>query len=144
MTTALPTGTVTFLIADIEGSTRHVQNSGADYADILATVRRILRFVVDANGGMEVDATGDELCAVFSDAPAAIASALEAQRILQQELWPGEARVRVRIGLHTGAPALGEEGYLGLDVIRAARVSGGGPRRADPALVSHGCARGGS
>ena len=122
----LPTGTVTFLIADIEGSTRHVQDTGAEYAAILATVRRILRSVVGANDGVEVDATGDELCAVFADALAAITSALEAQRILQQELWPGEARVRVRIGLHTGAPALGDEGYLGLDVIRAARVSGAG------------------
>jgi DNA-binding NarL/FixJ family response regulator/class 3 adenylate cyclase len=124
--TSLPAGTVTFLIADIEGSTRLVRDAGAAYADVLGTVRRVLRTAVDAHDGQEVDATGDELCAVFADASGAVRSALEAQRELQTCSWPNGLAVRVRVGLHTGTPALGDEGYVGIDVIRAARIASAG------------------
>jgi DNA-binding NarL/FixJ family response regulator/class 3 adenylate cyclase len=122
----LPTGTVTFLIADIEGSTRLVQDVGSTYADILGSVRQVLREAVDEHGGAEVDATGDELCAVFGDAGAGIGAALASQRSFQSCEWPAAAEVRVRIGLHTGTPMLTDEGYVGIDVVRAARIAGAG------------------
>jgi DNA-binding NarL/FixJ family response regulator/class 3 adenylate cyclase len=123
---ALPTGTITFLIADIEGSTRLLHESGDAYGQALSVVRRVLRDAVAAHGGVEVDATGDELLAVFADAPAAADTALLAQRSLRDASWPGERAARVRIGLHTGTPSLGDEGYVGLDVVRAARVANAG------------------
>ncbi len=122
----LPTGTVTFLIADIEGSTRLVQEAGPTYADVLSDVRRVIRGAVDAHGGAEVDATGDELCAVFADAAAGVGTAIEAQRSLQVHEWPADVEVRVRVGLHTGTPMLTDEGYVGIDVIRAARIADAG------------------
>ncbi len=125
----LPTGTVTFLIADIEGSTRLVREAGDGYGTILRTVRSTLRTAVGAHGGVEVDATGDELLAVFADAAAAADAAVEAQRQLRDHAWPEPLEARVRIGLHTGTPHLGDEGYVGLDVVRAARVAAAGHGR---------------
>ena len=122
----LPEGTVTFLFADIEGSTDLVQSLGSRYGPLLARVRRALRDPIAEHGGVEVDATGDELFAVFADAPAAVEAALAAQRDLRDEEWPEDARVRVRIGLHTGTPALEEEGYTGIDVVRAHRIASAG------------------
>jgi DNA-binding NarL/FixJ family response regulator/class 3 adenylate cyclase len=122
----LPDGTVTFLFADVEGSTALVQSAGSSYGTILATMRRILRDALEAWGGVEVDATGDELFAAFVDAPAAVEAALAAQRGFRDTDWPGGAQVRVRIGLHTGTPALEEEGYTGLDVVRAHRIATAG------------------
>jgi DNA-binding NarL/FixJ family response regulator/class 3 adenylate cyclase len=122
----LPTGTVTFLIADVEGSTRLVELLGDGYAPVITELRGVLRHAVAAHGGVEVDATGDELLAVFPLAPDALASALEAQRAIRDRDWTHEARVRVRMGLHTGTPALTDEGYVGIDVIRAARIAAAG------------------
>jgi DNA-binding NarL/FixJ family response regulator/class 3 adenylate cyclase len=126
---SLPAGTVTFLIADIEGSTRLVQEAGADYGDLLGTVRRVLREAIGANSGTEVDATGDELCAVFTDPGSAVTSAVASQQELQGLTWPRDLQVRVRIGLHTGSPRLTDEGYVGLDVIRASRIAAAGHGR---------------
>lgn len=118
----LPRGPVTFLLSDIEGSTRLVEDAGPGYGQILATVRATLRSAVATHGGAEVDATGDALLAAFPDAGAAVSAAIQAQRELQQEQWPDDRRVRVRMGLHAGMPELGAEGYVGLDVVAAARV----------------------
>lgn len=122
----LPTGTVTFLITDVESSTRLVRELGEAYAAMIADLRGILRAAVAAHDGVEVDATGDELMAVFGTAPAALEAALQAQRELRERTWPADARVRVRMGLHTGTPELTDEGYVGIDVIRAARVTAAG------------------
>jgi DNA-binding NarL/FixJ family response regulator/class 3 adenylate cyclase len=117
---------VTFLISDVEGSTRLVESLGDDYAPVITELRGLLRSAVSAHNGVEVDATGDELLAVFPLAPDALASTLEAQRAIRDRVWPQGARVRVRMGLHTGTPALTDEGYVGIDVIRAARIAAAG------------------
>jgi DNA-binding NarL/FixJ family response regulator/class 3 adenylate cyclase len=120
---ALPTGTVTFLIADVEGSTRLQQDDRIDYPAVIGTVRGVLRRAIVGQGGHEVDAVGDELLAVFTEAPPAVAAALEAQRGMRDTAWPYDLTVRIRIGLHTGEPSFSEEGYTGLDVVRAARIA---------------------
>ena len=117
---------MTFLLADIEGSTRLVQQAGPAYHELLADVRRLLREAVAARGGVEVDAHGDELLAAFADAEAAVAAALAAQRVLVAHPWPAGTAARVRIGLHTGEPVVTEEGYTGIDVHRVARVASAG------------------
>ncbi|HEY7729887.1 MAG TPA: response regulator [Gaiellaceae bacterium] len=122
----LPAGTVTFMLADVEGSTAIVQSAGGHYGAIIASVRRIIREALSAHGGHEVDATGDELFAVFAEAGPAADAALQAQRSLRDAEWPAGERVRVRIGLHTGTPVLGDEGYTGIDVVRAHRIASAG------------------
>src|SRR5689334_4083056 len=122
----LPIGTVTFLLADVEGSTRLVQQAGPVYAELLADTRRIIRESVTAHGGAEVDAHGDELLSVFGDAEAGASAALAAQRQLIAHDWPGGYSVRVRIGVHTGEPLVTEDGYTGIDVHRVARVASAG------------------
>jgi DNA-binding NarL/FixJ family response regulator/class 3 adenylate cyclase len=124
--TSLPTGNVTFLIADLEGSTRLQQNERLDYPAIIGAVRSVLRAAIATHGGREVDAVGDEFLAAFAEAPGAVGAALEAQRAMRDTDWPSEAPVRIRIGLHSGTPDLGEEGYTGLDVVRAARIAHAG------------------
>jgi DNA-binding NarL/FixJ family response regulator/class 3 adenylate cyclase len=120
----LPTGTVTFLIADIEASTRLVQEAGTErYTKLLGRVRSLLRQAAVDNGGVEVDAIGDEQLAAFSDATAAVEAALATQRAMQADDWPTERPVRVRLGLHTGTPQLTDEGYVGIDIIRASRIA---------------------
>ncbi len=121
----LPTGTVTLLFADVEGSTRHAHDLGAGWAVALADVRRLLRDAVGAADGHEVDSRGDELFAAFRDAESAAAAAIAAQRALAEHAWAGSP-VRVRVGLHTGQPVLGEDGYVGIDVHRASRICGAG------------------
>jgi transcriptional regulator with XRE-family HTH domain len=101
---SLPSGTVTFLFTDIEGSTRLLQQLGPRYADVLGTQQRILRAAFAAHGGHEVDTQGDSFFAVFSTAREAIMCAVEAQRKLAAEPWPQGAQVQVRMGLHSGAP----------------------------------------
>ena len=118
--TGLPTGEVTFLFADIEGSTRLVREAGDRYPQLLSETRRRLRTAIAAAGGHEVEARGDELFAVFAEPGAAIDAALAAQLALQ------DGDVRVRMGVHTGRPALSDEGYTGLDVHRAARIASAG------------------
>ena len=122
----LPTGIVTFLIADVEGSTRLQQDERIDYPAVIGTVRGLLRRAIVARGGHEVDAVGDELLATFAEAPPAVAAALEAQRAMRDTTWPHDITVRIRVGLHTGAPSFSEEGYTGLDVVRAARIAQAG------------------
>jgi DNA-binding NarL/FixJ family response regulator/class 3 adenylate cyclase len=117
----LPSGTVTFFVADVEGSTRLLQTLGDDYASLIGDVRRILRDEIAAGGGIEVDSHGDGLFAVFTEAEPAVAAAVAAQRRLAEE-----SSARVRIGLHTGQPMLGEDGYVGLDVHRAHRIGNAG------------------
>ena len=117
----LPTGTVTFLFSDIEGSTRLLDELGADrYAEALAEHRRLLREAFAGHGGVEVDTQGDAFFVAFPDAGGALAAAGEAQEAL------AAGAVQVRMGLHTGDPLLTEEGYVGIDVHRGARVMGAG------------------
>ena len=122
----LPTGTVTFLFTDIEGSTRLLQLLGDRYASVLADHHRLLRAVFQKFGGHEVDTQGDAFFITFVRARDAIAAAVEAQRALARRSWPEGAIVRVRMGLHTGEPLSAETGYVGIDLHRAARISHAG------------------
>jgi len=126
-TPALPTGTVTFLCTDIEGSTRLLQQLGvARYAEALETVRRLLRAACAQHHGLEVDATGDGSFFAFAGAPEAVAAAAQAQRALAAHTWPDETSVRVRMGLHTGTAQVVGDHYIGLDAHRAARIAAAG------------------
>jgi predicted ATPase len=116
----LPTGTVTFLFTDIEGSTRLLHELGEDYADVLIAHRRILREAFDRHGGVEVDTQGDAFFVAFADAPSAAEAAADAQAAL------ADGPIRVRMGLHTGRPSRIEEGYVGEDVHLGARVAAAG------------------
>jgi class 3 adenylate cyclase len=122
----LPGGTVTFLFTDIEGSTRLLQELGDGYGEVVRDHRRLLREELGAKGGAEVDTQGDAFFYSFPRAKDAVSGAVAAQRALAEHTWPGSAQVRVRMGLHTGEPSVGEEGYLGLDVVRAARICSAG------------------
>jgi class 3 adenylate cyclase len=118
----LPRGTVTFLFTDIEGSTRLLKQLGERYSDVLAAHGRILREAVDAHEGREVDTQGDSFFFAFARANAALGASVAAQRTLEEHDWPEDGQVRVRMGLHTGEPAVGDERYVGLGVHRAARI----------------------
>jgi class 3 adenylate cyclase len=122
----LPSGTVTFVFTDIEGSTELLRRLGDRYGDVLGDQRRILRDAFGERGGREVDNQGDALFFSFERARDAIAAAVAAQRALASHDWPDGVSVKVRMGLHTGEPAVGEEGYVGLDVVRAARICAAG------------------
>src|SRR5712691_1469987 len=114
----LPSGTVTFLFTDVEGSTKLLHELGADaYAEALAEHRRVLREAFDAHGGVEVDTQGDAFFVAFPTAPDALQAAVEALA----GLAPGP--IRVRMGMHTGTPHVAEGGYVGVDVHRAARIA---------------------
>jgi predicted ATPase len=114
----LPSGTVTFLFTDVEGSTRLLHELGAKaYARALAEHRQVVREACAAHGGVEVDTQGDAFFFVFPTAP----RALEAAHAMTEGLAPGP--IRIRVGLHTGAPLVTEEGYVGHDVHFAARVA---------------------
>jgi predicted ATPase/class 3 adenylate cyclase len=113
----LPAGTVTFLFTDIEGSTRLLHEVGeAAYATALTDHRAALRSAFHRHGGVEVDTQGDAFFYAFPTAPAAVAAAVDGQQAL------ATGRIRVRMGLHTGAPTVTDEGYVGTDVHRAARI----------------------
>jgi predicted ATPase/class 3 adenylate cyclase len=117
----LPTGTVTFLFTDVEGSTRLLQDLGADrYAVALAEHRRAVREACGRHGGVEVDTQGDAFFYAFATAPAALVAAGEAVEALEG------GPIRVRAGLHTGTPVVTDEGYIGEDVHRAARIAAAG------------------
>ena len=118
----LPTGFVTFLLVDIEDSTGLVRQLGDQYGALLADVRGLLRAAIRRSGGREVDARADELFAVFKRAPSALDAAISIQRHVFTRAWPENARVSVRVGLHTGRPTLTDTGYVGLAVHTAARV----------------------
>ena len=113
----LPTGVVTLLFTDVEGSTRLLQELGDGYGDALHEHRRRLRAAFVAHGGVEVDTQGDAFFVAFSRASDAVAAAEDAQRAL------AGGPIRVRMGLHTGEPRLSQEGYVGLDVHRGARIA---------------------
>jgi class 3 adenylate cyclase len=123
---SLPGGTVTFLFTDIEGSTRLLQQLGDAYGDVVRDHRKLLREHLGDKGGTEVDTQGDAFFYSFPRARDAVAGAVAAQRALAGHEWPDAAEVKVRMGLHTGEPSVGEEGYLGLDVVRAARICSAG------------------
>jgi class 3 adenylate cyclase len=120
----LPTGTVTFLLSDIESSTALVQHLGDRYGDLLDEVRGIHRAAIGVGAGHEVDARADEFFAVFESTPAAVAAAVAIQNDLRIRSWPDAVRVRVRMGLHLGQPTLTSVGYIGVDVHVASRISG--------------------
>jgi predicted ATPase/class 3 adenylate cyclase len=119
----LPEGTVTFLFTDIEGSTQLLQRLRDRYAILLADQRRILREAFAHWQGHEVDTQGDAFFVAFSRATQAVSAAAEAQRVLAEHAWPDDVAVRVRKGIHTGEPWSGAEGYVGMDVHRAARIA---------------------
>ncbi len=120
----LPSGTVTFVFSDIEGSTTLLKRLGdARYAEVLGTHRRIVRETFGAHDGQEIDTQGDAFFYSFPRARDAVAAAVEVQRAHEHEAWPEGVSVRLRLGLHTGEPAVGDEGYTGLDVVRASRIA---------------------
>jgi predicted ATPase/class 3 adenylate cyclase len=134
--TGLPTGTVTFLFTDIEGSTTLLQRFGDHrYAGVLAEHQRLLRDAFAKGNGHEVDTQGDAFLVAFPRARDALAAAVAAQRSLMKHLWPDGASLRVRMGLHTGEPVSGTRGYVGLDVHRAARICSAG--HGGQILLSH-------
>ncbi len=116
----LPSGTVTLLFTDIEGSTRLLHEQGGGYAEVLAEHRRALRQAFARHGGVEVDTQGDAFFVAFASARAALRATDEGQRAL------AGGPVRVRMGLHTGEPMVTDEGYVGLDVHRGARIAAAG------------------
>ena len=116
----LPTGTVTFLFTDIEGSTRLLGELGEKYADVLAEHNRLLREAFSRHGGLEVGTQGDSFFVAFADAGGAVAAAGEVQAAL------AESPVRVRIGIHTGEAVVTADGYVGIEVHRAARIMSAG------------------
>ncbi len=121
---ALPTGTVTFVFTDIEGSTRLVHDLGDRWPPLLERHRAIIRAALAAHDGVEVQTEGDGFFAAFSRAPAAVAAAVRAQRDLAAEPWPADAPIRVRMGLHAGEGVVdADASYVGHDVHRAARVA---------------------
>jgi class 3 adenylate cyclase len=112
-----PRGTVTFLLTDIEGSTRLLHEHGERYAELLGEHRRVLREAFARHGGVEVDTQGDAFFVAFARASDAIAAASDGQAALR------DGAISVRMGLHTGEPVVTDEGYVGIDVHRAARAS---------------------
>jgi peptide/nickel transport system substrate-binding protein len=122
----LPSGAVTFLFTDIEGSTRLLKQLRGRYGEVLAGHQRLLREAFDRHGGRVIDTQGDSFFVVFGSARAAVLAAVQAQRALADHDWPEEVDVRVRIGVHTGQAEASEESYVGLSVHRAARISAAG------------------
>jgi predicted ATPase/class 3 adenylate cyclase len=121
-----PSGTVTFLFTDIEGSTRLLTALGDRYPAVLDRHEKILESAIAAHGGMPVETRGDAYFAVFPSAVDAIAAAADGQRHLADADWPEGKAVRVRMGLHTGEAQPGGTGYVGIDVYRAARIAAAG------------------
>jgi class 3 adenylate cyclase len=122
----LPGGTVTFLFSDIEGSTRLLEQLGERYEEVHREHRRILRSALTDAGGQEIDTQGDAFFFSFPRAKDAVTGAVAAQRELATAEWPAGVEVKVRMGLHTGEPTVGDEGYVGMDVVRAARICSAG------------------
>jgi predicted ATPase/class 3 adenylate cyclase len=118
----LPRGTVTLLFTDIEGSTSAARALGPAYPQALARHRELVRAACEMHDGREVDTAGDGFFVVFSRAVDAVAAAAEAQRSLTAEAWPAGGALRARMGIHTGEPELGEEGYVGIDIHLASRI----------------------
>ncbi|MGD8201099.1 tetratricopeptide repeat protein [Ornithinimicrobium sp. W1679] len=125
----LPEGTLTLLFSDIEGSTVLLDRLGLSYREVLSTQRMIMREAIHDHGGSEMGTEGDSFFVVFRTAQDALSAAVQAQERLATTPWPEDVDVKVRMGLHTGAPQRHEDGYVGMDVHLAARVAstaGGG------------------
>jgi class 3 adenylate cyclase len=122
----LPSGTVTFLFTDIEDSTKLLSTLGDGYAELVREHRRLVSEIAERCGGIVYGAFADEISAVFRTAAEAVSSATLCQRSFAAATLPGEARVRVRMGIHTGRPVTGRGEYLGLDVHRTARICAAG------------------
>ena len=123
----LPVGTVTFLFTDIEGSTELLKQLGGErYGDALEDHQRILREAFAEHGGHEIDTQGDSFFVAFRRAKDAVSAAIACQRRLGAHAWPDGTELRVRMGIHTGEPAVGGERYVGLGVHRAARICAAG------------------
>ena len=120
---SFPIGSVTFLLTDIEGSTKLLQQLGDGYAGVLRDVRAAIRGAVRRSGGHTVDARADEYFAVFRRPGAAIQAAIDVQRAMAERSWPDDLECRVRAGVHTGRPTLTDTGYVGLAVHTVARVA---------------------
>jgi predicted ATPase/class 3 adenylate cyclase/DNA-binding CsgD family transcriptional regulator len=118
----VPTGTITLLFTDIEGSTLLLQHVGEQYNSVLAQCRQVLRTAFQQYHGHEVDTQGDAFFFAFARTTDAVSAAVAAQRALASHAWPDQAAVRVRMGLHTGEPRRTADGYVGLDVHLAARI----------------------
>ena len=118
----LPSGTVTLLFADVEGSTRLLHALGERFAPARSRMRELVRLSAAKHGGAEVDWAGDGAFLAFARARDAVAAAADIQRALAAEPWPPAEGLRLRMGIHTGEPDLGDEGYVGMDVVVAARV----------------------
>jgi YVTN family beta-propeller protein len=122
----LPSGTITFLFSDIEGSTALLKALRGRYGEVLADHRRLLRAAFEERGGREIDTQGDAFFVAFGRAVDAVEAAAAAQRALSAHPWPDGSRVRVRMGLHTGEPTVDTDRYVGLGVHRAARICAAG------------------
>ena len=122
----LPVGTVTFLFTDIEGSTKLLRQLRDRYGEVLAEHQRLLREVVEAAGGQEIDTQGDAFFFAFRRARDGLQAAVKAQHLIAEHEWPEGVSVRVRMGLHTGEPAATGERYVGMGVHRAARIMAAG------------------
>lgn len=122
----LPTGHLTFLLADIEGSTALLRELDDGYAALLSGVRRVMRGATRRSGGHEVGVHGDDFMAVFRRAPEALLAALAIHRGLRDATWPNQREVRVRVGIHSGRPTLTEQGYVGLALHAVARIATAG------------------
>jgi predicted ATPase/class 3 adenylate cyclase len=121
-----PSGTVTFLFTDIEGSTRLTQDLGVAWPPLLERHREIARESWKQHGGVEISTEGDSFFVVFRSAGPAVAAAVQSQRGLAAECWPGDVQIKVRMGLHTGEGQLSGGSYVGIDVHRAARIASAG------------------
>lgn len=123
----LPTGTVTFLFSDIEGSTRLEQAiGGAAYQKVLEDQAAVMRKAFTPKGGVEVSTAGDSFFVVFQSAPRAFEAAIDAQQLISSHDWPEGSAITVRVGLHTGEGKLGGDNYIGIDVNRGARIAAAG------------------
>jgi class 3 adenylate cyclase len=122
----VPSGTVTFLFTDIEGSTRLLARLRDRYAEVLAEHQRVLRAAFDEHAGREVHTEGDAFFVAFGRASDAVVAAVSAQRALASRRWPERVDVRVRMGVHTGQAEVRQDDYVGLDVHRAAQICAAG------------------
>ncbi len=119
----LPTGTITFLFTDIEGSTRLLRELTSRFQSVLERHQALIRDAINRHGGIEIHTEGDSFFCVFTTAADGLATAVDIQRSMAAEDWTDSRAVRVRIGVHTGVATLGGDDYVGLDVHRGARIS---------------------